>query len=139
MTELSRSSVSLRFFGEHLDPDVLTKSLGRDPTVGAKTGQSWTTALGAVKIARRGTWRLKTSDCVPADLDGQIMNLLSSLTTDLDVWREFTALYDVDLFCGLFLATENEGIALAAETLQEIANRNLKIDFDIYYEPGMTR
>ncbi len=134
MTELSRSAVGLRFFGEDLDPDSLTASLGRAPTVGAKTGQSWTTSLGATKIARRGTWRLKAPDRAPADLDGQIMDLLSTLTTDLGVWQNLTAKYDADLFCGLFLAVENEGIGLAAKTLQEIANRNLKIDFDIYYE-----
>ncbi len=135
MTELSRSSVSLRFFGEALDPDVLTRSLGREPTVGAKTGQPWTTSRGAVKIARRGTWRLHTSECAPADLDGQIMKLLSELTADLEVWRDLTAKYQADLFCGLFLAEQNEGISLAPKTLQEVAIRNLKIDFDIYYEP----
>ncbi len=71
MSDLSRSEVGLRFFGDDLDPDVLSQKLGSLPTVGARKGETWLTSMGVPKIARRGTWRLTAEKTLPADLDAR--------------------------------------------------------------------
>jgi len=39
----------------------------------------------------------------------------------------------MDMFCGLFLESFNEGIELSIETLKMLLERNIFIDFDIYH------
>lgn len=70
--------------------------------------------------------------CEPADLDGQINDLLDGLSDDLPAWRSFSERYRGRVFCGLFLATGNEGATLRSRTLLRLGERGLLIDLDIY-------
>lgn len=132
MGPLHRSAVSLGFYGDDLDPDELTRGLGGEPTVGVRKGGTWLTARGVEKIARRGSWRIEVERSTPADVDGQIRAILEPLTTDLEVWRDFAARYRGRFFCGLFLASGNEGLTIKPDTLAAVGARGLVIDLDIY-------
>ena len=77
-------------------------------------------------------WRVAAPDSRGADLDAQINAILARLTLDLGVWRQVSSKYRVDLFCGLFLERPNRGVTLRAETMVQLAARNLSIGFDIY-------
>ena len=132
MGSLHKSAASLSFFGDDLEPDEITACLGATPTVGARKGGVWLTARGAEKIAPTGSWRLVADRCEPADLDGQINRLLAGLSDDLAGWRAFSDRYGGRIFCGLFLASGNEGLRLKPDTLARVAERGLAIDLDIY-------
>lgn len=132
MSELHNTVACLRFFGDDLDPDEITRLLGASPTVGVRKGGIWHTESGAEKIARSGSWRLKVEDCSPGDLDAQIAKLLAPLTSDLAVWKELTCRFKADVFCGLFLQESNEGISLTPESLAALGSRGLLLDLDIY-------
>ncbi|HEX8556164.1 MAG TPA: DUF4279 domain-containing protein [Sphingomonas sp.] len=129
---LYRSAVSLGFYGDDLEPAEITNALAAEPTVGVRKGGLWRTSTGAEKVATRGQWRVQAERCEPGDLDGQINDLLDCLSGDLPAWRSFSARYRGRVFCGLFLASGNEGLTLRSETLLRLGERGLLIDFDIY-------
>ena len=132
MSELHESAASLRFFGDDLDPEEVTRLLGQQPTVGARKGGIWHTSRGAEKRAHRGQWRLQCEQRSPGDLDGQIAELFATLTTDLAIWNDLCRRFQADVFCGLFLNEFNEGISLSHETLTAVGSRGLILDLDIY-------
>lgn len=132
MGKLNETVASLRFFGDELDPDVLTRRLGSAPTKGAKKGGVWHTKNGTEKIAKSGLWILNCVARSPGDLDAQVAELFANLSTDLSVWADLSDRYEADLFCGLFLEDTNEGISLQPSTLKAVGERGLILDLNIY-------
>jgi len=138
---VSRSAVALRFGGDDLDPQAISAALGATPTLAYSKGGAWATPFGKPMVGRTGLWNLYTADRAPADLDGQIAELLAPLTLDLAVWRDLSVRYDGELFVALFMTTDNglaaaknfnEGLPIEAPTLAAIAARGLRLDFDIH-------
>lgn len=132
MTELHRSSALIGFYGDDLDPDEVTAKLGAIPTVGVRKGGIWHTSQGAPKNAFTGSWRIESARREPADLDGQIAELLAPLNNDLTVWRDLASRYRAVIFCGLWLQEGNEGYEFKPETLLAAGERHLLLDLDIY-------
>ena len=133
MTELNRSAATLRLFGDDLVPDEVSRMLGATPTAcHAKGEQSLPNVGGRTFNARTGTWRLQAADRCPADLDGQVVELLSQLTPDLEVWSRLAACFRVDVFCGLFLNESNEGVSLSPGTMKALGERSILLDLDVY-------
>jgi hypothetical protein len=132
MGVLHKSAASIGFYGDDLDPAEITTALGAEPTVGVRKGGEWRTRSGTEKISPRGAWRMEAERREPGDLDGQINDLLDSLSNDLPAWRSFSQRYRGRVFCGVFLASGNEGLTLRSETLARLGERDLLIDFDIY-------
>jgi len=124
----------LGFYGDDLDPVEVTARLGIQPTVGVRKGDCWVTSGGRQKMTPTGSWRLDASDREPADLNGQINELLNVLSNDLTVWQSLSARFGDRIFCGIFLDTFNEGFDLRPETLLRLSERGLFIDFDVYGE-----
>jgi hypothetical protein len=138
MGDLHKSAASIGFYGDDLDPAEISASLGAEPTVGVRKGGEWQTLSGTKKISPRGAWRMVAERREPGDLDGQINDLLDGLSNDLSAWRSFSQRYRGRVFCGLFLASGNEGLTLRPETLTRLGERGLLIDFDIYGFDGPT-
>ncbi len=133
MGVLWKTAASLRFFGDALDPEQVTMALGHPPDAGTRRGEPWRPSRrGRQVIARTGSWRRNVPDREPGDLDGQIVQLLAPLTTDMAVWQRLTSSFKADIFCGLFLEGMNEGLEISPQTLLAIGQRNLALDFDIY-------
>src|ERR1700753_4050892 len=95
--------VTLRFYGDDLKPDEMTRLLGCAPTNAERTGEIVTTSRGTTRTVRRGNWRLgaETSE---AEIEDQVVELLARLTDDLAVWQALTARFEADVFCGVFPA-----------------------------------
>ncbi len=92
----------------------------------------WPCCRGQVSIALFGKWHLEAAPREPEDIDGQISEILGQLTDDLEVWRSIGQRYKVDLFCGLFMKTGNEGLSLLPSSLHALGVRQIEIGFDIY-------
>ena len=133
MSSLHKSAASIGFYGDNLDPEGVSAALGCQPTVAVRKGGTWLTAHSTEKLARIGSWRIETARREPADLDGEIVDLLGRLTADLSVWRALSNRYDAKAFCGLFLVEDNEGMSLAPATLSMLGDRGLTLDLDIYF------
>lgn len=132
MAALHETTMSLRFFGDELDPDEITAHLGGPPSVGRKKGDAWLTKSGKERVARTGSWLLNAADCQPGDFDGQIAQLLGGLSNDLTVWNDLTTRCKADIFCGAFMQESNEGLSLSAKSMLDLGARRLSIGFDIY-------
>ncbi|KAA0698328.1 DUF4279 domain-containing protein [Neorhizobium sp. P12A] len=132
MAEVHESAASLRFHGDDIDPEEISRILGCQPTSGAKKGGLWTTPNGTQVVARTGRWLLKTPQESPGDLDKQVAALFADLRDDLDAWKALAGRFRGNIFVGLFLSTYNEGIGLSPNTLSAIGLRGLELQLDIY-------
>jgi hypothetical protein len=132
MSALSKTAASLRLFGDDLNPDEVTRLLGKEPDVAERKGD----IRPSGSTVRRGRWSVKVGRRAPGDLDGQIAELLAGTTEDLAVWQRLTSVYAANVFCGLFLEQENEGVDVSPQTLRMLGERGVKLQLDIYAPDG---
>jgi hypothetical protein len=133
MAIVSRTSVSLRIIGDDLIPSDITDKLGCKPSSAFSKGDVHSYKNdGTPRLSKIGIWSLKAEKKKPGNLDIQIRELLNQLTMDLDVWKLISTKNKIDLFCGLFMENQMEGINISAQCLYEVGVRNIEIDFDIY-------
>lgn len=135
MAAISKSTATLRIFGDDLAPEDVTGLLGKEPTAQYRKGDTRTTAAGRKYVRKYGMWRLECEDRSPEALDEQIAEILSGLTDDFAVWKSIALKYTVNLFCGAFMNESNEGFALSPATLSALGARGIEIQFDVY-APG---
>jgi Domain of unknown function (DUF4279) len=128
MAKVWKSVASLRFSGDNLSPDEVTRALGGEPHERATKGE----LLGSGSAALTGVWLRRATDQMPGDVDVQIRELLVGLTEDPANWIELSARFRADIFVGLFLNQPNEGLGLRPETLAKLAERGLDLSLDIY-------
>ena len=130
---VERNSVGLTFHGVELDPTEITRLLGCAPTKSEKKGDAiLSRKLKIIRYAKQGYWSLEPDLPRSAEIEAKIVNILDKVTADLDIWSLINQKYSSRIFCGLFLDSSNEGFGLSPETLKQLADRGLKIEFDIY-------
>jgi hypothetical protein len=132
MATLARAVATLRIMGDSLVPDDVTRVLGAAPSASQIKGEELHGKDGRVRTAKFGAWRLHASETSPGDLDAQVAEILSKLSSDLRVWSELSDKFDVDLFCGWFMEKENEGLGVSAQTLRSLGERGIELSLDIY-------
>jgi Domain of unknown function (DUF4279) len=132
--EIDECSVSLRFFGDDLDPDAITTILGICPTRSYRKGDIFR-GKTFDRIQTIGSWRYHhTRRCADFNLEDQLNSLFDLLPADLQIWHELTTKFQSDLFCGLWLKRWNRELDLSPTILMRIAERGLSIRLDIYFE-----
>ena len=126
MPNVDRSTVSIRFKGEGLDPSELSKRLEFSPSEEA--------AKPIVKIKRENytVWSVGYREIDSGDLGRKIGIMLNWFTNDITIWKEISGKYKGDILCGLFLDGWNRGFELSPELLKKVSDRNLFISFDLY-------
>ncbi len=128
---MPRSTVTLRVFGDDLEPNEVSTLLGCEPSGSYRKGDP--ISPGRSEAQRRyGMWRLKSDDAEPEAYDVQIQSLLAKVTADLQVWLALGKRYQVDLFCGYFMDDSNQGFTLSLATLSALAARGIEPGFDLY-------
>ena len=131
MAELSETVAGLRVIVDDLDPEEVTRLLGRKPDLARRKGEV-VLAAGRERVAQTGTWMVNTDSSSPGDLDRQVGALLAGTTDDLAVWRRLADRYRVDVFCGLFMREANEGTTISPRTLQKLGERGIELNLDLY-------
>jgi hypothetical protein len=131
VAHLARSVATLRIIGDELVPEEVSSLLRALPTRAERKGEAVPTKTGE-RIARTGAWRLEATATEPEDLDAQVSELLSLLTSDLEVWRTLARRYRLDLFCGWFMNESNEGVSVSPSTLLALGQRGIELGLDIY-------
>jgi len=92
----------------------------------------WANELVAKRVARTGMWSLHSTDHEPENLDRQIVELLGNLTSEMDVWQDLAHMYRVDLYCGLLVGRENDGLTVSPSSLAALGQRGIQLALDIY-------
>ena len=134
---VDRFRITLRIYGEELDPDRISALLGCTPTRAERKGIPISTRGGA-RIPKKGRWALEINsrDCDENDdVEDGIRMLLARLPSDRDLWVSLTSMYTVDVFCGLFLESSNRGFGISPEVSKLLSDRHLEIGFDLYFDP----
>ncbi|MFA7444836.1 MAG: DUF4279 domain-containing protein [Flavobacteriaceae bacterium] len=126
-------SVGLNFYSKKLDKQEITELLGAEPT------KSWNPnerhPIGnsnKTRIVDWGKWYL-SSKRDKTDLNIKLENLLQSLTMDLEKWKILTSKYETWIDVAGYMENWNRGFTLKSEIMKMLSDRNLKIEFDIYY------
>jgi hypothetical protein len=130
---VDRTSASLRFFHDDLDPDMITRLLQHEPTHSQCKGDLLPSRRHQ-RVALTGSWWLKTAKGDDRLLEEQISGLLGQVSADPGVWEQLSRLHlsRMDVFCGLHLKAWNRGISLSAELVRRLGERHLEVNFDIY-------
>jgi hypothetical protein len=137
MAALARSKASLRIFGDDLIPEEITGLLRCEPTQAWRKGDGLSLPSGREFLRRTGAWFLSAAVAEPENLDGQVAELFSHMTSDLKVWAAISQNYRVDLFCGWFMNEPNEGVSISPHTLRLLGERGIPLSVDIYGPDGV--
>lgn len=130
MAGISRVSVSLRVFGEELEPDEVSALLGHQPTRFHRKGDLST--QGGSSVEPTGAWILDSVLSEKAEIEEHVEALLSLISNDSDEWANLTQRFSASILCSVFLDQYNEGFELSPRLTQSMAERGLVIAFDIY-------
>jgi len=133
---ISRLSVSLRVAGDGLDPTEISRLLGVAPTFAARKGDQIEHGP-RIRTQRVSIWTYGlTEEPSPEwELDDAISALLNRLPRDSAVWADLASRFSINIFCGLFMGSDNQGAVLRTSTLQSLAERHLELDLDVYGPP----
>ena len=139
MAAIARVRVSLRVFGDGLEPDEVSALLGRQPTRSHRKGDQIRTAGKAsanstttTPTAPTGAWILDSGLSEKAEIEDHVEALLSPVSNDSDEWASLTSRFSASILCSAFLDQYNEGFELSPRLAQSLADRGLVIAFDIY-------
>lgn len=127
--DIDESKVSLRIFGDTLDPKEITNLLKCEPTIARCKGDI---IPKYNLVAKEGCWILESR--LPNDdkLEDKIIDLFEQMTDDCDVWENLASQFRVDMFCGIFLQEFNRGFDLSPKVVKLLSKREIRIGFDIY-------
>lgn len=128
MGAVGKSAATLRIYGDDLDPDEVTRVLGREPTLAHRKGDF----RRSKTVWHTGGWSLEARDREPEDLNAQIFELFDLLTSHPEVWLSLKQRFKMDLFVGLFMAESNDGVVISSEALSALGNRGIELQLDIY-------
>ena len=130
---MHKSVATLRIMGDDLVPEDVSKLLNGTPTTSRRKGDRIVGRKSETEtIARSGLWSLHSAEQEPENLDAQIDEILTKLTRNMEVWQVLARTHRVDLFCGLFMSGENEGLQISAPSLAALGQRGITLNFDIY-------
>lgn len=134
MAAIARVRVSLRVFGDSLEPEEVSALLGRDPTrchrKGDPLGSSGGGSSGGVEPT--GAWILDSPLPDKVEIEEHLETLLAPLSSDPDEWEQLTSRFSASILCSAFMDQYNEGFELSPRAAQSVAERGLVIAFDLY-------
>nr|WP_281856889.1 DUF4279 domain-containing protein [Litoreibacter halocynthiae] len=123
----------MRIWGDDLIPEDVSSLLGQPPTKSESKGDVLIGKVtGQKRNAKTGGWRLAAPDQLDGNLDAQVVGLFRMLTSDSAIWNELNAKFELDIFCGVFMKTGNDGLSLRPATLELLGMRGIGIEIDIY-------
>jgi hypothetical protein len=130
MAAIARARVSLRVFGDTLEPEEVSALLGRPASREHRKGDKIRGNGSGVEPT--GAWILDSPLPEKAEVEDHVETLLGSLSNDMDEWSSLSDRFSATMHCGLFLDQYNEGFELSSRVAQAVAERGLVIAFDIY-------
>ena len=131
MAAIARVRVSLRVFGDGLEPDEVSALLGREPTRSHRKGDR-IRGSNRLGVEPTGAWILDSALSEKTEIEEHVETLLATVTNDFDEWASLADQFSASILCSVFLDQYNEGFEISSRLSQALADRGLVIAFDIY-------
>lgn len=133
MAAIARVRVSLRVFGDGLEPEEVSALLGRDPTRCHRKGEPIASGNPSGSgVEPTGAWILDSPLPDKTEIEEHIETLLSTLSSDPDEWEQLSSRFSASILCSAFMDQYNEGFELSPRVAHSVAERGLVIAFDLY-------
>ncbi len=114
MDSIQDSAITLNIYGTELDIDEINQWLNCEPS------------------DTLGSWNLESELPKGAAIEAKIVAILDKTNPDPEVWARLNQKYKVRLVLGIFLYSSGECFAISPEMVKRLADRGLKLDFDLY-------
>jgi hypothetical protein len=131
MNTLRQETACLRFFGDDLDPAVVTDALGVAASHAWKKDELWSNE-GVGDLRPTGAWILDGRWVEFPNINDQLHDLFKRLSSDLTRWRRLNTFFYADVFCGMFLAQATGTATLSTATMGLLKERSLDLNLEIY-------
>jgi hypothetical protein len=128
--DVDRISVSLRVFGDDLDPHRASSILGCDPTRAWRKGDA-RPGNRAPGHRNTGIWLLEMGYVPGQEFSNAVRKLFAQCTSDLDAWRSLHQAARLDLFCGIHLEEWHRGLDVDPDVLAILSDRGITLSLDI--------
>jgi len=113
------SQVSLRIFGDDLDPGEISNILGVASTHSERKGEVIIENVTKNKrTATTGRWSISSNLPSETDVEDKPSELLDQVSNGEAVWDLINKKYKVDIFCGMFMEAENREFSLSVKILK---------------------
>jgi len=126
-----QASACLRFFGDDLQPKLVSRLMDSRPTEAWRKGELFARD-GVVTRRPTGGWVLFSPEDASGDLNQTIQALLLGVTRDRGVWENLCRRFHADIRCGLFPDQISQSAQLSPRTLSMLGVRRLRLNLDIY-------
>ena len=132
-SNLPRVRISLRIFGDDLDPSFLTQQLGVAPTESGREGEpNLSSRRGAMSLWETGAWMYRLSLRSDTEIGDAREELLAAMPQDATLWEELTSTYSVDVCCGVFLDADSQSTSIPADVLARLGRLGLPLALEIH-------
>jgi hypothetical protein len=130
---MPRLRISLRIFGDDLDPSFITQQLGIAPTESGRKGEpNESSRRGAMSLWETGAWVYRLSVRSDTELGDALDELLAAMPQDATLWEELTSTYAVDVLCGVFLESSAQSTTISADVLARLGRLGLPLAFELH-------
>jgi len=130
--------ISLSLTGEDLVPEEVTAIMRREPDRASQKGKPLYRKDGSfMRVSKNGSWSviLKPDDTDEWDCGEAMLELLATLPSDLEIWRDLASRYKIAFFVGLSMPDTNKGFEFTPGFMKFLGERNISAGFDVYYRP----
>jgi hypothetical protein len=132
---ISWFALGIEITADDLKPDEITSLLGVKPTHQHERGEL---RFGKDGTPRRppkfGRWalRIESGETDEWDANEAAKLLIAKFTADPIIWNTISSRATVRLTLALILESANQGFSLDPDVLRWLADRNVRLDIDIY-------
>lgn len=130
---ISRIRASIRVFAEDLDPELVTRALGAEPSMSWRRGDPRPANKG--HVARTGMWLLESTAAPSSDPDIHLRTLLQQLRVDQPAWDALRRTVSCDVYFGLFQDQPNSFFSIGPDLFQSLGALGFIVCFSLYAPP----
>ena len=121
-----------------LDPALITKALGVQPTRTMKFGELVTTPAGSVSKAhtyRESKWSLSFENLDNLAIDDLADEAIAAMPSNEKVWTELNKSGARSTLILSIVGTKYQGVALSTATVQKLAKMKMRLGIEVYAVP----
>jgi hypothetical protein len=126
---IDKARLTVRLYGDSLDPAMVTRRLCVSPTHCCRKGDRFYGDEGEL-AARTGIWTF-IRKVETGSLDHHVLSLLQYLNGNPAVWRDLTSQHQAELNIVAYMWQWNQSIQLSADTILFLARRNITLSLDL--------